>query len=60
MIWGNLDFVSFGVFGCFGVGGSIRLVKLVCFMLARASQVTYMAKNIMETLKNQKMDRKRK
>ena len=60
MILGNPDFFSFGVCGSFGVGGSIRLVKLVCLLLARASQVPYMAKNIMETLKNPKMDPKRK
>ena len=43
MILGNPDFFSFGVCGSFGVGGSIRLVKLVCLLLARASQVPYIA-----------------
>ena len=43
MVLENFDFFSFGVCGCFGVGGSIRLVKLVCLLLARASQVPYMA-----------------
>ena len=38
MILGNHDFFSFGFWGCFGVGGSIRLAKLVCLLLARASQ----------------------
>ena len=42
MILENLDFFSLGVCGYFGVGGSIRLVKLVCLLLARASQVPYM------------------
>ena len=39
----NLDFFSFGLFRYFGVGGSIRLAKLVCLLLARASQVPYTA-----------------
>ena len=39
----NLDFCSFGIFWYFGVGGSIHLVKLVCLLLARASQVPYTA-----------------
>ena len=43
MILGNTDFFGFGVFGCFGVGGSIRIAKLVCLLLARASQVPYTA-----------------
>ena len=60
MILGNPDFLSFGISGCFGVGGSIRLVKLVCLLLARASQVPYLAENIMETSKNPKITRKRK
>ena len=43
MILQNPDFFSFGLFRYFGVGGKIRLVKLVCFLLVRASQVPYMA-----------------
>ena len=43
LILENPDFFSFGLFGCFGVGGSIRLVKLVCLLLARAPQVPYTA-----------------
>ena len=43
MIFGKPDFFGFGVFGCFGVGGSIRIAKLVCLLLARASQVPYIA-----------------
>ena len=43
MILENHDFLSLGLFRYFGVGGSIRLVKLVCLLLARASQVPYTA-----------------
>ena len=43
MILENHDFFSVGVCRFFGVGGSIRLAKLVCLLLARASQVPYMA-----------------
>ena len=60
MILGNHDFSRLGVCVFFGVGGSIRLVKLVCLLLARASQVPYTAQNIIKTFKNPKMDRKRK
>ena len=59
MILENPYFLSVGLFRYFGVGGSIRLAKLVCLLLARASQVPYIAENIMETLKNQKITRKR-
>ena len=51
MIWGNSDFFSFGLFRYFGVGGSLRLAKLVCLLLARASQVPYIAKSKRKTLK---------
>ena len=48
MILRSPDFFSFGVCGFFGVGGSIRLVQLVCLLLARASQPSQKTK-IFET-----------
>ena len=51
MILENHDFFSFGLCRCFGVGGSIRLAKLVCLLLARASQPSQKA-NILKNVFN--------
>ena len=54
MILENHDFFSLGLFRYFGVGGSIRLVKLVCLLLARASQASQKAKILKQGVQNLK------